>query len=298
MMLDPEQVKAQLKERVYRHIEAYPSGFLHHSIYIILENDPALAIRVCQEFGIDRSNNLRSDLALLKRWNLYGSRGEETILDQVAVFANDITSNLGLSGNPQESNNTEKEKMENIEKVIFGACTVIGIFTAIYGLNNLNKSQERKKEDARIARAKLSEETLKKGTEYTRAGDNQYSRIPTRAELCLVVAAKEVSSRTVGQGLSIEDVKYLLENSPYFRCTSLTEAKESENKLIYADDPILPDSLREVYIRIEIDRGGRELIDKKFPYIVSTNIPKDAICTIKKMECLKDLTGLEKFETV
>ena len=179
-----------------------------------------------------------------------------------------------------------------------GAFTLIGISTAIYSLNKSNKNQEIKREEARIARANLSRETSTAERQYAKVGGNKDALTPIRAELCLVVTAKEVSSRTAGQQLSIEEVRRLLENSPYFRCTSLREAKESENRMAYTDDPILPDSSREVYIRIEIDRGGRELINKKFPYIVSTNIPKDAICTIERIECLKDLTGLEKFETV
>lgn len=299
-MSGSEGIRAQLRECVYRHVvDNYQFGFLHHSIYIILKDDPALADRLCQEFNIDRKNRLERDLELLDSLNLYWIREEKTPFDHAANLANDLASNFGLSGNGQEDNNSEVKKMENIEKVIFGACTLTGIFIAVYGLNNLSKKQGRREEEARMARSMISGELSTTGeTKYTGSVDNRLIHTPIRAELCLIVAAKEVSNRASEESLSVEEVRHLLENSPYFRCTTFTEAKESENGIAYSDDPILPDSSREVYVRIEIDRGGRELIDKKFPYIVSTNIPEDAVCTIKKIGCLKDLTGLEKFETV
>ncbi|MEO0644656.1 MAG: hypothetical protein AAFZ17_00660 [Cyanobacteria bacterium J06650_10] len=286
-----QRAQHQLKY-VYERVCSYQKGLLHHSIYILLENDIEQANRLCQNLEINAKSSIQEDFKIIERlvYDAGIQSHRRNALDEVADFVR------SLDDSP--NNDSEEIRMENTYKIIFGACGLIGIFAIVY---NLNKGKKRKEEAARAAREKLTVEPFSRESDRNVASKKDNVRVlppPIVSELCLVVTAKEVSGKKVGQKLSVEDVRYLLNNSPYFRCTGPREAREDEAKLTYSDEPILPNSLKDVYIRIEIDRGAHTLIGQKFPYIVSKNIPQDAICTIQQLSSLKDLTGLENFETV
>jgi hypothetical protein len=43
---------------------------------------------------------------------------------------------------------------------------------------------------------------------------------------------------------------------------------------------------------------GRNMIDKKIPYYLKTNLPLQSQCTVKKLACLENLSGLQKFNRI
>jgi hypothetical protein len=120
---------------------------------------------------------------------------------------------------------------------------------------------------------------------------------PIPADLCLIVPASIVSNFINSSNLKVEEVKYLIDNASYFLCTTVTVADSNEQNLEITDENISPDSRREVYIRININ-DGHNMIDKKIPYYLKTNLPPQAQCTIKKLACLDNLSGLEKFNRI
>jgi hypothetical protein len=118
---------------------------------------------------------------------------------------------------------------------------------------------------------------------------------PIPADLCLIVRASIASNFINRSNLRIEEVTYLIDNAYYFLC-KVPDSK-NEEYLKTTDETILPDSRKEVYIRININDGGN-MIDKKIPYYLKTNLPLQAQCVIKQLACLENLSGLEKFNRI
>lgn len=50
-------------------------------------------------------------------------------------------------------------------------------------------------------------------------------------------------------------------------------------------------------MRIKI-YDGKNLIDQKIPYYLKSNLPKHTLYIIEQLACLKNLSGLEKFNRV
>lgn len=71
----------------------------------------------------------------------------------------------------------------------------------------------------------------------------------------------------------------------------------AEQNLEMTDENISPDSIREVYLRININ-DGRKIIDQTVRYSLKTDIPSQAKCIIKQLACLKNLSGLQKFNRI
>ena len=53
----------------------------------------------------------------------------------------------------------------------------------------------------------------------------------------------------------------------------------------------------DLYIRININ-DGRNMIDQNMRYYLKDNLPIQAYCTVKKLACLENLSGLEKFNRI
>lgn len=117
------------------------------------------------------------------------------------------------------------------------------------------------------------------------------------ADLCLVVPASIASNFINHSKLKVDELIYLIDNASYFLCTSVKVADANEQNLEITDDNISSDSIREVYIRININ-DGRNMIDQNMRYYLKDNLPIQAYCTVKKLACLENLSGLEKFNRV
>ena len=137
--------------------------------------------------------------------------------------------------------------------------------------------------DPKAKRNTLVEEPIQKPT--------LPSSISSSAELCLIIPASIANG--VKNVLSKDDLITLIYNASYFLCTDFDTADRNQEKLNMAEtEDILPNSNREVYIRIKIDNG------QKMPYSLKTNLPENVQGTVKKLACLRDLSGLEKFNRV
>jgi len=117
------------------------------------------------------------------------------------------------------------------------------------------------------------------------------------ADLCLVVPASIASNFINCLNLKVDDLRNLIDNASYFLCTSVKVADSNEQNLEITDDNISSDSRREVYIRININ-DGRNMINQDVRYSLRNNLPIQADCTVKKLACLGNLSGLEKFNRI
>jgi hypothetical protein len=117
------------------------------------------------------------------------------------------------------------------------------------------------------------------------------------ADLCLVVPASIASNFINRSNLKVDELIYLIDNASYFLCTSVKVADANEQNLEITDDNISSDSIREVYIRININ-DGRNMINQDVRYSLRNNLPIQADCTVKKLACLGNLSGLEKFNRI
>jgi|LakMenEpi03Aug12_release.lakeMendotaPanAssembly.Ray.scaffolds.fasta_scaffold175135_2 hypothetical protein len=122
------------------------------------------------------------------------------------------------------------------------------------------------------------------------------SSSPGSAELCLIIPASIANG--VKNVLSSDDLITLIYHASYFLCTDFDTANRNQKELNMAEtEEILPNSNREVYIRIKIDNGGN-MIGQKMPYSLKINLPENVQVTVEKLACLRDLSGLEKFNRV
>ena len=120
---------------------------------------------------------------------------------------------------------------------------------------------------------------------------------PIPADLCLVVPASIASNFINRSNLKVDELIYLIDNASYFLCTSVKVADANEQNLEITDDNISSDSIREVYIRININ-DGRNMINQDVRFSLKNNLPIQADCTVKKLACLGNLSGLEKFNRI
>ncbi|MFO0051678.1 MAG: hypothetical protein ACK53Q_01900, partial [Dolichospermum sp.] len=117
------------------------------------------------------------------------------------------------------------------------------------------------------------------------------------ADLCLVVPASIASNFINRSNLKVDELIYLIDNASYFLCTIVKVADSNEQNLEITDDNISSDSIREVYIRININ-DGRNMINQDVRFSLKNNLPIQANCTVKKLACLGNLSGLEKFNRI
>jgi hypothetical protein len=178
---------------------------------------------------------------------------------------------------------SEGKRMEELKWIVFGACAVLGAYYCIQYLEGQNK----KNNVSKMEQVNRKSEDL----QYTSPHP------PISAALCLIVPANTVSSLGDGANINVNDLSYLIDSASYFVCTTMDYADLIEQQLTMTNENILPDSNREVYIRIKIS-DCRNLIDKKITYILKTNLPVNADFIIEKTACLRSLTGLESFNRI
>jgi phosphoribosylformylglycinamidine (FGAM) synthase PurS component len=259
---NPQDLYDQVRNKIYPEING--RGRLYKTIQIIVgeeqSHEQEKTKKICDYFGIKYDANKEEDKEIIN--DLLGRILKNTSIDNViATIAKVI--NKGVN-------------MEWI--VVAAAFTFVGLF--------LYKQTLDKKEQAKIKPA---------------VQEIKYQPIfqpPSPADLCLVVPASIASNFINRSNLRIEEVTYLIDNAYYFLCTTV-KVPDSKNDeyLKTTDETILPDSRREVYIRININDGGN-MIDKKIPYYLKTNLPPQAQCVIKQLACLENLSGLEKFNRI
>lgn len=273
-----KEIYEQVFNEVYPQVKELKRGFLFKVIQIILREEqlktPEKTLEICVSLGI-KSNAYRED--------------DNKIIDDLvdAVFVDRQTVTRGIPAreffrlvskkiNQQLFDN---EKMEEMKWIIVGACTIVGLYFCI---KYLKEVQQQKIERERGVR------------EVTR---QQLPPPPIPAALCLVVPANIASTLKTNSSLSVSNIADLIDSASYFLCTTFKKANLNEQRLELTDEYISPDSQREVYIRVDVS-NGRDLLDKKIPYILKTNLLTNAQFIIKQLACLKNLSGLEVFNRV
>ncbi|MEH1920712.1 hypothetical protein [Nostoc sp.] len=116
--------------------------------------------------------------------------------------------------------------------------------------------------------------------------------------LHLVVPAFVVNNIRENDLITASDLEKLIDNARYFLCTKSAVSDLIEESLKFTDENILTiHERREIYIRVHI-ADGQEMLDKKVPYILKRNLPSHGQGVVRKIACLEDLSGLEKFNRV
>jgi hypothetical protein len=117
------------------------------------------------------------------------------------------------------------------------------------------------------------------------------------AELCLIVPAWLVRNLTPPQTLTREEICELIDNCAYFRCLPSKDLGSLEQDLQPTSEPILPDSERDVYIRIQIE-DGENMIDNPSCYGLKKRLPQTGTPVIQECKLLANLSGRQHFNRI
>jgi hypothetical protein len=124
------------------------------------------------------------------------------------------------------------------------------------------------------------------------------SPVPIPVALCLIIPAFLVKEVRENNAINISHIETLIDNAAHFICTTSANCDLIEKSLKLTDENILTiGERREVYIKIHID-DGLEMLEKKVRYLIKRNLPSNGQGVVKKIACLDDLSGLEKFNRV
>lgn len=115
--------------------------------------------------------------------------------------------------------------------------------------------------------------------------------------LCLIVPAGLVSNLTPPQSLTREEICHLIDNCAYFRCLPSKDLDSLEQDLQRTSEPILPDSERDVYIRIQIE-DGENMIDNPSCYGLKKRLPQTGTGELQERLLLANLSGRQHFNRI
>jgi len=264
---NPKNLYPRIFNNVYPQINGIKKGILYKTIQIIVNEEQSQlqieTIKICNLFGIRPSADKEDDRKIID--DLLDEILKKSIAKEPARMA--------ISGFLKGDNMFFKG--ENMEWIFVAAAfTFVGLF--YYKQIRDKKDQEKIKPT------------------ITATQEQPIYQRPIPADLCLIVPASIVSNFINSSNLKVEDVKHLIDNASYFLCTTVKVADSNEQYLKLTNDDISPDSRREVYIRININ-DGPNMIDQNMRYYLKDNLPIQAYCTVEKIACLKNLSGLEKF---
>jgi len=262
---NPKNLYEQVANNVHDQIKGTERGILYKTIQIIVceKQSPSQeqTRKICDYFGIKYNSDKDEDKKII-----------DNLLDAM-IIDNRIS---------KESAKFFVNKLGGVMEWIFiaAAFTFVGLF---YYKQNLDKNP-------------LEKRTPNKAVEGTK--EQPSSSLPIPADLCLVVPASIASKFRNSSNLSVNELTHLIDNASYFLCTTVKVADSNEQNLeIMTNEDIPPDSTREVYIRININ-DGRNLIDKNIARYLKKDLPPQAQCKLKKIDCLKNLSGLENFNRI
>lgn len=259
---NPKSLYDQVCNNIYPQIQGIERGLLYKTIQMILCEEQSLeqekTRKICDYFGIKPHANKDEDKKII-----------DDLLD--AIFRN-----IQILKVPAKwVKNFQGGNMEWI--FVAAAFTFVGLF---FYKQTLDKKEQDK---IKPAVQEIKEQPI-------------FSP-PIPADLCLVIPASIASNFINRSNLKVDELTYLIDNASYFLCTTVKVADSNEQYLKITPESIPLDSRREVYLRININ-DGRNLIDKKIPYYLKTNLPLQAQCIVKQLACLENLSGLEKFNRI
>jgi hypothetical protein len=262
-------------EKISPEIRYLKEGILYQSIQIILlDIEQIEASTICKKFDIKQSAYKDEDISFAN--DLRDIFISEIYLELEAVKL------LKTTKDKLFNDKNGDKKMEELKWIVIAACTVVGAYFCIQYL----KEQENKKNKNQLVKNYTREEL-----ETT-----SRQRLLVPAALCLIVPANIVGELTNGSSINIDDLSYLIDSASDFICAAKADADSIEQQMSMTDK-IPSDSIREVYIRINL-ADGRNLIGKKILYMIKTNLPIDTDFFVKKVACLQNLNGLKFFNHV
>ena len=266
-------------EKIKPEIRHLREGILYQSIQIILlDTEQIETSTICKKLDIKPSAYKDEDISFANDLrDIFAYTISETDLERGVVKLFKTTKDKLFN------DKSEDKKMEELKWIVIAACTVVGGYFCIQYL----KDQENKKNKKQPVKNYTREELE----------PSPRQRPPIPAALCLVIPAKIVSDLKNGSIMNIDRLSYLIDSASYFLCTTKSVADLIEQGLVITDENISSDSIWEVYIRVKIT-DGRNLIDKKFTYILKTNLPINTNFVVDKIACLRTLDGLESFNHV
>ncbi len=267
---NPKNLYPRIFNNVYPQINGIKKGILYKTIQIIVNEEQSQlqieTIKICNLFGIRPSADKEDDRKIID--DLLDEILKKSIAKEPARMA--------ISGFLKGDNMFFKG--ENMEWIFVAAAfTFVGLF--YYKQIRDKKDQEKIKPT------------------ITATQEQPIYQRPIPADLCLVVPASIASNFINRSNLKVDELIYLIDNASYFLCTSVKVADANEQNLEITDDNISSDSIREVYIRININ-DGRNMINQDVRFSLKNNLPIQADCTVKKLACLGNLSGLEKFNRI
>ena len=259
---NPKSLYDQVCNNIYPQIQGIERGLLYKTIQMILCEEQSVeqekTIKICDYFGIKPHANKDEDKKII-----------DDLLD--AIFRN-----IQILKVPAKLvKNFQGGNMEWI--FVAAAFTFVGLF---FYKQTLDKKEQDK---IKPAVQEIKEQPI--------------FLPPIPADLCLVIPASIASNFINRSNLKVDELTYLIDNASYFLCTTVKVADSNEQYLKITHESIPLDSRREVYLRININ-DGRNLIDKKIPYYLKTNLPLQAQCIVKQLACLENLSGLENFNRI
>ncbi|MEH2409483.1 hypothetical protein [Nostoc sp.] len=254
----------QIFEQVSPQITNQGRGVLYDVMHIILyaEQPGSKAKNICNYFGIESYATLDED---------------KRIVD-------------GVISNPNDSFNPINLLRHDPERELFWivviACTLAGAYSCVKYLEYIKEQ-------------KATQERGNKARNLQLAPPSQQSVTPPRksltAALCLVVSANAIGNLIKNDQINVSDIEKLIDAASYFVCTEEPDSNQLHPEI--TDEDIPTNSNLEVYVKIYIDEG-QEMIGKKVPYILKRNLPSHGQGVVKQLACLRNLSGLEKFNRV
>jgi hypothetical protein len=243
------------------------TGPLYKTIRIIVGEEksplPVKTREICDYFGIKSDSSTEEDKKIVN-----------DLLDIIFVD-NQIIRDIAKSLNKNQNILNFNIGIIGVHmKWIFIATglALVGLFT----YNQLSSKQKVQKSELKEAKQEPRDQS------------------PLPADLYLVIPASVASHLKKDSDLNFDQLIDIIDSASYFLCTT---DGTSTVKLNTTDEVPLSDSMREFYIKIKIN-DGRNLIDKKRRYYLKDNLREDEQGYIEELMCLRDLSGLEKFNRV
>jgi hypothetical protein len=273
-----EQVYQKLKARS-NNVLTLERGRLYGIISEILgesnfESRKERTKAICNELNINSNSFLNDDFQIVEQLLSEVFTERQVSFKIVPRSVKNFASQVIVGFNNHVSSNSEEDSMKWL---VVAACMLVGVYACLQYLRRTEQEQGRR------------------SSAPPQPSTPEVKTPPIPAELCLVVPASEVSDLIHSPDLKGDRLKELVNSASYFLCSSSKEKIENIEKNLDSTNEIIPvDSLKDVYIRISIE-DGREMIDKTIRYEIKTNLKDSQTYQIKKLNCLRTLSGLESF---
>ncbi|MBD2497986.1 hypothetical protein [Nostoc sp. FACHB-280] len=286
----------QIYEEVYDDIKDEDSGILYKVIKKIVntkENHNEILETICNNCNIRENADLEDDIdSLGDIVVLFLSKPDRktrhsfinTIKTQVNVVRKSVVSRI-------------EDKDMKLYQVVVGACILVGFyFVAEYTNSTKNRASSN--------RNKKTKETGRTSTSYQKQDEQsiniheRQSKLEQKVALCLVVPAFIVAELRENDLINGSEIEKLIDNASYFLCKTVVDADSVQQPLQPINENLAHIGERTpAYIKIYIDRG-QEMIDKKVPYSLKSNLPLNCQGTVEQLVYLRNLSGLEAFNRV